>query len=75
MESDALVTWDEASREEDDGEGERGGSASLVYTPTTRFTSTANIVLMRARPFLEMQGAEASENSVSGEINPIETAP
>ena len=67
VKSNALVTWDEARREEDDGEGWRGGTASLVHTPTNRYTSTENIVLMHARTFLGMQGAEASENSVYGE--------
>ena len=45
----------------------------MVHT-LTRFTSTASIVLMSTRPSLEIQGAAAAENSVSGETNSIETA-
>ena len=55
--------------------GWRGGTASLVHTPVTRFTSTASIVLMHARPTPETQGAALPENPVPGEINPVENAP
>ena len=57
------------------GRGGRGGTASLVHTPVTRFTSTTNIVLMHARPTSETQGAAVSENPVSSEINPVENSP
>ena len=78
VETDAMLTWDElsrneevgeTSRNEDEGEGEREGAASQVHTPVTRFISTANIVLMSTRPSLEIQGAAASENSECGETN------
>ena len=71
VESDDVLTGDELGR---NGEGGRGGAVSVVHTPA-RFTSTANIVLIHARPVLEMQGAAASGNSVSGEANPIATVP
>ena len=74
VESDAVVTCVEVSSDEEEGEGGRGGVASPVHTPA-RFTSTASIVLMSTRPSLEIQRAAASENSVSGETNSIETAP
>ena len=62
-----------ASRNEEEGEGGRGGAVSLARTP--RFTSTANIVLMSTPPSLEIQGAAASDNSEFGETNPVETVP
>ena len=75
VESDEMVTWDETSRNEEEEQGGTGGIAPLVHTPATRFTSTANIVLLHALSFLGMQGTAVTENSVSGEANPNETAP
>ena len=81
--SDAMVTGDElsrneegrgASRIEEGGEGGRRGAASLVHTPNLVLMSALG-VLMSTQPPLEIQGEAASENPGSVETNLTENAP